>query len=371
MIKLKSISLVLAVLALMLSFSACETEVDLFTDPEDVAVVYALLDQGESVQYFRINPTFIGDGDARILAGDTSLTNYNPKDLDVRLYDLELGEDFFYQAEETMEKLDPNGLFDENIRMFKINTPVYDSSNGFIVNTVIKPDHTYRLWIHNSVSKKTYTSEIQVGDINKLVMSSPSIGRPRLPSNWLKFHSSTEYIPFKFKFKTIDGADRYRLSLIYYHYVGLPIYDVDSNILNLDSSILSIGEEIIEPGASSVTFDFEGEDFYSILNSKLDPATNRTGEYFDIVISAIGTDLNNYIEVANVSSTGLSQERPEYSNIDNGLGIFSFQSTKIFHRVYLNNFSQQELIDGPYTNDRFTCARYGNQSDSKGVVSCP
>ena len=95
----------------MTTVSSCETEVDLFSDPEDVAVVYALLNQGDSVQYFRINPTFIGEGDARILAGDTNLTNYNSNDLDVRLYDLSLDDGTYYSAVETMEKLDIDGIF--------------------------------------------------------------------------------------------------------------------------------------------------------------------------------------------------------------------------------------------------------------------
>jgi len=362
MAKIKSFYLVLSAFFLMLTFYSCETEVDLFSDYEDVAVVYALLDQGDSVQYFRINPTFIGEGDARKLAGDTSLTNYNKNDLEVRLYDLELGEDFFYQAEETMEKLNSDGIFDENIRMFKLSTPVYDSSNGWVVNKIIQPNRTYRLEIKNNVSKKTYTSEIEVGDINELIMSLPS-SNPRRPSSWLKFHTGTQYNPYTFKFLPINGADRYRLSMIFYHFLG-------NDSLNLDSSIFNLGEVIKEPNASSISFDFDGEEFYSILNNKLDLATNRTGEYVDIVISALGTDLNNYIEVSNVSSTGLSQERPEYSNIENGLGVFSFESTKIFRRYYLNDHSVKELDTGPYTVDRFVCGRHGTQSNSQGVVVC-
>ncbi len=56
----------LLVLLLSLTFlQACESEVDLFGDGPEVPVVFALLDQSATVQYFRINPSFKGEGDAR------------------------------------------------------------------------------------------------------------------------------------------------------------------------------------------------------------------------------------------------------------------------------------------------------------------
>jgi hypothetical protein len=42
----------------------------------------------------------------------------------------------------------------------------------------------------------------------------------------------------------------------------------------------------------------------------------------DFIISVAAADLNTYMEV-NEPSNSIIQERPEYTNIDNGTGIFS------------------------------------------------
>ena len=125
------------VFLLSLTFlQACETEVDLFGDGPDVPVVFALLDQSAPVQYFRINPTFKGAEDARELAGDTNLTNYSDSELEVRLYDLDSSTmdnpdiPISYLAEETKETLANDGIFDPNILMFKLATPVTITTSG-------------------------------------------------------------------------------------------------------------------------------------------------------------------------------------------------------------------------------------------------
>ena len=61
------------ILALViLSIASCETDIDLISDEGDSTVVFALLDPDTSIQFIKINKTFVGEQDAAVLAQDPS-----------------------------------------------------------------------------------------------------------------------------------------------------------------------------------------------------------------------------------------------------------------------------------------------------------
>jgi hypothetical protein len=68
------------------------------------------------------------------------------------------------------------------------------------------------------------------------------------------------------------------------------------------------------------------------------------------------SDLRSYIDV-NSPATGVVQERPIYSNVSNGIGLFASRSTRILKNLPLlpvspvppNPGTQEALILGAYT----------------------
>jgi hypothetical protein len=70
----------------------------------------------------------------------------------------------------------------------------------------------------------------------------------------------------------------------------------------------------------------------------------------DIIIIAAADELNTFINV-NRPSTGIIQEKPEYTNIQNGLGIFSaryYKDKPPFSRN-MNPATLDSLSEGRYT----------------------
>jgi hypothetical protein len=75
---------------------------------------------------------------------------------------------------------------------------------------------------------------------------------------------------------------------------------------------------------------YTGSSFYAALEENViydDPAveekvTDRFTGKVEFIVEAGGTELNTYMEV-NEPSSSIIQDRPEYSNIENGIGIFS------------------------------------------------
>jgi hypothetical protein len=83
-------------------------------------------------------------------------------------------------------------------------------------------------------------------------------------------------------------------------------------------------------GGEAMTEDFRGQDLLHFIGTSLSDNPNilrRIPGNIDLMIVSAGDDLNTYMEV-NKPSTGIIQERPKYTNITNGLGIFSARLNK-------------------------------------------
>ena len=48
-------------LLIIVSFSSCESDLDINSEWEEITVVFGLLNQNQEKQYIRINKTFLGD----------------------------------------------------------------------------------------------------------------------------------------------------------------------------------------------------------------------------------------------------------------------------------------------------------------------
>ena len=70
----------------------------------------------------------------------------------------------------------------------------------------------------------------------------------------------------------------------------------------------------------------------------------------DFVIDAGGEDLWNYIQVGN-ANTGITsaQEIPRYTNISEGLGLFSSRSSLVAEGYGIHQRTRDSLIDGSIT----------------------
>ena len=73
----------------------------------------------------------------------------------------------------------------------------------------------------------------------------------------------------------------------------------------------------------------EGSEFFNFLRNNIaQDNINREFVNIDLIMTVGTTDLETYINV-NQPITGIVQERPPFSNINNGIGIFSSRYTYI------------------------------------------
>ena len=90
----------------------------------------------------------------------------------------------------------------------------------------------------------------------------------------------------------------------------------------------------------------EGEKFFNFLRAEIDTSSTKIRHFdgIDLMMTVGTTDLETYINV-NRPITGIVQQRPQFTNINNGIGIFSSRFTHVRSDVILNKDTKDYLID--------------------------
>jgi len=313
---------------------SCSTDFDINAEKKDITIVYGLLDQTQSVQYVKITKAFLGEGNAIEMAADPALSSYG-NDLEVTITQISNGNEVnLFTLEKTTVSDKDSGMF------YYPAQDVYKFTPG----TPLAPADSFRLKIKN-----IYTGNVVTGATNlihdfvivkpsynpdypQLGFVSPTMAYNTLDAEWRSGKNGRIYEPwFRFHYKEVnltthDTTDKF----------------VDWHLATVKSEKLTGGEPLITT--------YNSEDFYRNVAAKVPVDNNvvRLIGMIDFVISAGGDELSIYIDL-NKPSSSIIQERPLYTNIGNGLGIFSSRYTKQLS-YNLTSFSKDKLIHGEHTS---------------------
>jgi hypothetical protein len=104
-------------------------------------------------------------------------------------------------------------------------------------------------------------------------------------------------------------------------------------------------------GGEQLQSDFIGQGFMKFVGNQLKSysgLTARRALNVDIILIAGGNELNTYIEV-NKPSISIAQQKPVFTNITNGLGVFSSRYTKPPFSKPMSKATWDTLACGRYT----------------------
>lgn len=332
------------IFVLSILLSACSTDFEVIGDWKETMVVYGLLDQSKPKQFIKINKAFLGEGNAFEYAQIKDSIQYKNA-LTVTLKRIKNG------AEIASYNLTPDNSIPKNSGIFysadQTNAIYSFVSTG---TNALNVDSQYKLIIKNSdtgkeVSAQTTLVKDYTGLSSNLVNTSPfSFITPGLNTYTAKF-------PLNFK----SGVDaRIYQVVLRLHYTdtmltGPPHADsLDWTLPQQTTSLLS--------GGQFMDFGFNGQDMMRFIGGALSVPVDlkcRTAGKVDVIVIAAGDDLNTFINV-NKPSTGIIQEKPEYTNIANGLGIFSSRVYKIAASKPLNPNSINGTLD-TLSGGQYTC----------------
>ncbi len=288
---------------------SCKTDFNVIADYKEVAIVYGLLNQNDSIHYLRINKAFLGDGNALTYAQvadsssfggniDVSLTEITPNGIvKTRVFDT-----ITLSSKDTAsgDFYAPNQLF------YYYKNPANDPFGA---------NSTFKLNIINKRSRDTISSHTEL-------VHNFSITKPLSGAKTLNLKQAN-----KFGWENAVNGRRYQF-ILYFNYRELSFKgdSTHKKIAWLFPEV--IADNILGNGESQV--EYATEDFFKFCESNIpysdktieDAVKTRYASSCELEVTVIGDEFNTYLE-ANGPSTGVLLEKPSYSNITNGIGLFS------------------------------------------------
>jgi hypothetical protein len=317
-----------------LLFQSCENEVDLLAPWEERMVVYGLLSPPDATasptdtvwQYFRISRVFSNKGGAYINAGKDSGIYSNP--LDVKL-----------------ERFSGKTLV-ETINLYPIISKAKepgifpnDKQILYVTYKPIKNVSEYRLSVSNpqtgiGVNAKTVT-------IGQFEVSSSFLNEPNV--NW---YSSLKVRP---SWKSCKNGKIYQVS-VRFHYSEKSSNSTVYVKKYFDWNLSPVYSNGTGGGENMNTEVLTPSDFNSQLlsNVKVEAGVERLAGQIEFVFTAGNQEFSDYMDI-NRPSDGVVQDKPIYTNINGGIGLFA---SRISHSMFksLAGQSIDSLINGSQTS---------------------
>lgn len=332
--------LIILTISISCFFSSCETDFQLHADEKEVMIVYAILDQMQDQQYVRINKAFLTEGNALLQAVDAD--NYNPDNLEVIMYktketswgvntginaDTVIHEGVVYETLDTIH-LDTT-IIDKESGLFSDNNLIYTfyQSDMSIYETNSEDPKTYIIRIYNKNTGNLVSSSTQIIAISTQFFVAPAIGSVNTGTAKVGFYNLTDgYATSSFRWKHSNnavgnnGKTNYEFTLFFHYTETKNSVTTDKTI----SKIFSV-DESYKVENDVVDIGIEGEQFFSFLedNIKEEPdVSSRSIGRVDFMVTAGDRELDIFMSLNEVSLS-VNQERPSYTNINNGLGVFA------------------------------------------------
>lgn len=308
---MKRIPLIFLLLpALILLFNACKTDFDVTSDYKEIAIVYGVLNQKDNVHYLRVNKAFLGQGNAVIYSQIPDSSSYG-NDIEVFINEL--------KGTQLIRKIS----FD--------TVTIHDKDTGFFyfpdqlmykASATLDSSMNYEMKV---VNKKT---GYEVSSITNLI-SGIRIVKPISGSKFIDFKRSLTNTQ-SFEWESAKNGRRYQPTLRFYFFEVGQNYDTTSRYIDWELSAYKT-ERLT--GGEKMFFYYQNEEFFRLCETKI-PYTDtekennlgRVVDHFELFLTAVGDEYSTYLDV-NGPSTGLLLEKPNYSNINNGIGMFSCRYT--------------------------------------------
>ena len=332
----KPVSLFL--LPVLVLFS-CSKDLNINDDWKEIMVVYGLLNPYDSVHYIKITKAFLGPGNALQYAQIPDSSNF-PSKLNVRL-------DEFYIDDSHDTVIVSSVLLDTTMITNKDSGIFYFPEQLiYVARTQLNMDHKYKITILDTVTGVSVSATTDL--VNDFDIKAPnSFSKANFVQGML---TTAEWVSAKYgrlyqlnirfsywEYNTADPANKTKKS------VNWLVFD-DIKSRNLD-------------GGDDMENSFYGDGFFNSIKAKVpyDASLTRIPDSVEYFFTVASEELSNYIEVTDPSNT-IVQEKPIYTNINNGIGLFSSRTdNSVFgpRKLRLSDRTYDSLVNGVVTGSLF------------------
>jgi len=312
----------------LLLYSSCKTDFEINAEWKDITVVYGLLSQNDKTQFIKINKAFLGDGNALTMATNPDSCTYPPGTLDVWI------EEWLNNSQSRQWTLHDTTIINKDPGTFYYPNQILYT---FYADTLYE-NAEYRLYIKNNTNGKVISSKTPL--VHNFSVIQPS--DPQAAA----FHSPN---PYQVKWYSAENGKLYQVT-IRFNYWEKIVGASDSTRKSVEWNLGTVKSQGTEGGKVMIT-DYYGDAFFQYLGNQIQYNANMIRRVavpnVEFIFSVAADDFNTYMEI-NAPSTGINQEKPEYTNITNGIGIFSSRF-QIIKPHAMHTQSLYSLKNGQYT----------------------
>lgn len=351
-------------IAISLVFTSCKNDLEILAPGKESVSVYGILNPNEPIQNIRINKVYLTDGDALVAGQDAEQINYGAGELLVTLkrFATETSETPIATTVGNGAKREivltetvvatQGGVFNNNQRIWQTTDKLFN--NGY-----------YKLTIKNVNTGAEFTSKTIVVDSVKTAGNPQPMPILYLPNNPTAYPMHGNYpanpisldrpkyinydvltVEQQIKFRSVANAKLYRV-IMRFHYIDSLIGGgainnfVDYNFNTIKSRTLN-GNEFFEKGTGEY-IGFLANDFYTNVASEIAKKSNssnlknRRSHYMEYIVYAGSENLSDFLQV-NAPSTTIAQDKPFFTNITGGIGVFGAISKTVVTKDLWNDF---------------------------------
>jgi hypothetical protein len=327
-------NILLAFLGILI-LSACDNELDINAEYEDLTVMYGMLDPNSDTNYVRIQRGYLGQDAASASFGISDSLYYDSASIDVYIREYNPGAETF----STQSKM----IYDDS---FALNEGTFTTEGHHVYrvpsNVTIESEMEYEIVV---VREDGTISTARTGIVGEI-----QITRPLASLSARIFNGQ---IQFKIDQETgIDPEATIKMAayqpIIYFSYKEV----------NLSTKVEELKTVVIRLPLHESTFDqvellFTGSQLYSALADRIEAdSTKNILRFFqgmNIEIVGASEELLTFIELSKPTN-GVNQNRPQYEQVINGTGIISSRTT-----VRRSEIKLQSTIADRLQESRIAC----------------
>lgn len=284
---------------LALALTSCNNDLNVNADYKESAIVYGILRPSQDTQWVRIHRSYMGDQGAQGGSNNPDSIYFNQ--LDVKVLVKKNGSvqnTIQLVRDSTSRELDEGYFTSDGFHLYRFQDPI-DIDAKYEIE-IIKPDSSL---VYGETPIVKNMSLVSPG-FNRLNFAGPNgqdieVTSPengRIFQGFIRFHYKEQN-----RFNYTDTVSKY---------IDYQLNTQYSN--SIDGTGVNISQNVNYTA------------FFGFLKTQLtpDPNVNRFFKSCDIYMQCGADDFATYLNVTKPSS-GIVQDRPNFTNLTNGLGIFS------------------------------------------------
>ena len=324
---MKNVRFILILSTLITVFNSCSTNVDLYADYKDIAIVYAMLDARADTNYIKITRAFSGTNDNPIDASElvyiADSCNY-PGKLDARIIELKKTPGSAYEPTGRVIELDTITLHGKEEGVFYANDQLfYYTTEPFKTGTA-RNRYQYRLVVIKP-GGDSLTAETSIVGNEEFKIMTDEMYFKKEPTNKVKEilfkpdeAASIYEVTMQFNYREQKVGQEMKQKNVSYSYGTKSSWEFDLAAGNLYSLEYPMNW-LFDALGKAIGGD-------TIVNSN-HPDVVRYIDDFVITISAGGKEFNIYYQANQAQMESLMSLVYIYNPIEGGYGPFSSRTT--------------------------------------------